>query len=240
MNSVERAQVASSVAVITLCGVVAACAIAAVRSLDRTMAQADAALVTVNRSCAPGPCGTLAAFTKAVTKGGDAIATTQMQEQQITPHVIAAMDSLETIAPHADETLDAVSGTVGSAVGSLRLITGEMAPVLDSANTAVRDLDTTAKGVQPDEAAMQRSMEDFDALLRSPEVPATLEDAQRVTHNLAATTTDFQQKFHVFLFPAPCRSLGCKLRRTWPYIRGAAQMVEPLYWGQQLVEDRMP
>ncbi len=240
MTSVERIQIASSVAAITLCGVVAACAIVLVRSLDRTLTQANAALVTVNRPCAPGPCGTLAAFTKAVTRGGDAIVATQLQEQQITPQVIAAVQGLQTIAPHADLMLDRLNQTAENADASLRSLTGGIAPVLDSANAAAEDIDATVKGLQPGEAAMERSMQDFDALLRSPEIPATLQAAQQVTRNLDATTTDFQQKFHVFLFPAPCRTFGCKVRRSWPYIRGAVQMVEPLYWGQQLVQDRMP
>ncbi len=240
MTQVERTQIAGSLAVITLCGVVAACAIVLVRTLDRTLAQANVALATVNRSCAPGPCGTLAAFTKAVTKGGDAIATSQIQERQITPHVIAAMDSLRTIAPHVDQTVDALGATSDAATVSLRSISEEIAPVLKSANEATQDLDASAKGLQPDEVAMQRSMEDFDSLLRSPAIPATLEETQRVVGNLDATTTDFQEKFHAFLFPAPCRTFGCKVRRSWPMIHGALEMVEPLYWGQQLFENRVP
>ena len=240
MTHVERTQIAGSLAVITLCGVVAACAMVLVRTLDRTLAQANVALETVNRSCAPGPCGTLAAFTKAVTKGGDAIATSQIQEQQITPQVIAAMESLRTIAPHVNQTVDALGATSDAAAASLRSITEGIAPVLKSADAATQDLDASAKGLQPDEAVMQRSLQDFDSLLESPEIPAALEETQQVTHNLDATTTDFQHKFHAFLFPSPCRTFGCKVRRSWPMIHGALEMVEPLYLGQQLFENRVP
>ena len=76
----------------------------------------------LNRPCGGGyPCGTLAEANKVLVKTGDAIVTTQVQEQAITPHTIAAMDSITALTgnlngqvtedgPYAKNILSSVSG----------------------------------------------------------------------------------------------------------------------------------
>lgn len=57
----------------------------------------------LNRPCGEGkPCGTLAEANKVLVKTGDAIVTTQIQERSITPHTIAAMDSITSLAGNLD------------------------------------------------------------------------------------------------------------------------------------------
>lgn len=52
----------------------------------------------LNRPCGGGyPCGTLAEANTVLAKTGDAIVTTQIQERDITPHTIAAMDSITNL-----------------------------------------------------------------------------------------------------------------------------------------------
>jgi hypothetical protein len=198
----------------------------------------NVALETVNQGCAPGPCGTLAAFTKVVTKAGDATVTTQIQEQAIGNQVSATMTALQTIPAHVNETMDGLTGTAQTASTSLQNITDGLTPVLDSTKSTVDDVGaavgsvgTAAKGLLPLES-------DADEAVRGL-FPLEANTAT-ITGNLGATTTDFQTKFHVFLFPPPCKTFGCKLARTWPYIKGGAEMVEPLYWGQQVFENRVP
>ena len=198
----------------------------------------NAALATINQGCAPGPCGTLAAFTKVVTKAGDATVTTQIQEQAIGKQVSATMTALQTIPAHVNGTMDSLTGTAQTASTSLQNITDGLTPVLASTKTtvdgvgaAVGSVGTAAKGLLPLES-------DTDTAVRG--LLPLEANAATITGNLGATTTDFQTKFHVFLFPPPCNTFGCKVKRTWPYIKGGAEMVEPLYWGQQLFENRVP
>ncbi len=240
MTTSDRAHVATAAAAIILSGVVAACAVRITHSLGDTLDSADAALATVNRPCSPGPCGTLADLDKAVIKSGDAVVTTQMQEQQIAPAIEATLRSLQTIGPQATGTLSAVSQTAQAATTSIRTLSDGMTPVLASAHATLGDADAAIEGMQPTEAQATRSMADLDALIRDPAIPEALKSVQETTANLDATTSDFQKKFHQFLFPAPCKTLGCKIGRAWPYIKGGAEMVEPLYWGQQLIQDRLP
>jgi hypothetical protein len=149
------------------------------------------------------------------------------------------------LADHSDTTLDSLAGsaaqatkTLNTASTSLQTITDGITPVLastkstvDDVGAAVGSVGTVAEGILPLES-------DADAAVRG--LFPLEANAATITGNLGATTTDFQTKFHVFLFPAPCKTFGCKLARTWPYVRGATQMVEPLYWGQQLFENRTP
>ncbi len=203
-----------------------------------TLGGVNTALATINHPCAQGPCGTLAAFTKAVTKAGDATVTTQIQEQAIGKQVSATMTALQTIPAHVNGTMDGLTGTAQTASTSLQTITDGLTPVLASTKSTVDDVGaalgsvgTAAKGLLPLES-------DTDTAVRG--LLPLEANAATITGNLGATTTDFQTKFHIFLFPPPCKTFGCKVKRTWPYIKGGAEMVEPLYWGQQLFENRVP
>lgn len=121
-----------------------------------------------------------------------------------------------------DEHLAAHDLAIAATAGAqIRALTPQLGGVVQGAGVAVQDLDTAVRQAEPAEQAAARTVTDFDELIRSPQIPATLISVQHVATNLDATTSDFQQKFHLFLYPAPCHTLGCKLRRTWPYIKGA-------------------
>jgi hypothetical protein len=67
-----------------------AAATARVNDLQGIEAKLGTSLDTVNRPCAPGPCGTLAETNKLLVKGGDVITTTQRNEDKETA-VLAKM-----------------------------------------------------------------------------------------------------------------------------------------------------
>ena len=83
----------------------------------------------LNRPCGRGePCGTLAEVGKVAVKIQDAVVTTQLQERAITPHTIAAMDSITALTSnlngqvttdgvYARNILASVSGISGDAYG---------------------------------------------------------------------------------------------------------------------------
>jgi uncharacterized protein YoxC len=96
-----------------------------------------------------GPRGTLWQVDKAVVKMGDAVVTTQLQERAIAPATIAAVNSLATIAPHANLTMDSASRTLDAgtqtlqgASDTLRTINDKAGPLMDAYTQSGTDLDT--------------------------------------------------------------------------------------------------
>lgn len=96
-----------------------------------------------------GPRGTLHEINKAVVKVGDVVVTTQLQARAITPHTLAAVDSLATIAPHANalmdsaaKTADSATVTLDSASTALQTANTRIGPLLDAYTASGRDLDT--------------------------------------------------------------------------------------------------
>jgi ABC-type transporter Mla subunit MlaD len=208
----------------------------------------NAALATVN---APKS-GTLSMLDDTIFQGRltiDATNKVLLHEQNQLGTIDGYARNLDTeisgLADHSDTTLDSLAGsatqatkTLNTASTSLQTITDGITPVLastkstvDDVGVAVGSVGTAAKGLLPIES-------DTDTAVRG--LLPLEANAATITGNLGATTTDFQTKFHVFLFPPPCKTFGCKVKRTWPYIKGGAEMVEPLYWGQQLFENRVP
>ena len=145
------------------------------------------ALATVNQGCAPGPCGTLAAFTKVVTKAGDATVTTQIQEQAIGKQVSATMTALQTIPAHVNGTMDGLTGTAQTASTSLQAITDGLTPVLASTDATVRQAGTAVAGLQPVETAAAKSAADFDTLILNPNIPRIIDNGQTISSAFVTT-----------------------------------------------------
>ena len=125
-----------------------------------------------------GPRGTLHEVNKAVVKMGDAVVTTQLQERAITPATIAAVNSLATIAPHANLTMDSASRTLDAgaqtlqgASDTLRTINGKAGPLMDAYTQSGTDLDT---------------------LLRNNAITQTLKNFAGMTANGNAISGDFK------------------------------------------------
>lgn len=118
----------------------------------------------LNRPCGGGkPCGTLATIDKAVTKAGDAVVTTQLEERATVPHVLAAMDSFKDSAARLGGTADAATSAIGTAQTSIAAIQ----PVLGALE---RDAD-----------AANKTVTDFDALVSSPDLSHALSHVEGMT-----------------------------------------------------------
>jgi uncharacterized phage infection (PIP) family protein YhgE len=140
-----------------------------VGKLGTSLDKLNLALDTVNRPCAPGPCGTLANADKMIIKVGDAIVTTQIQERATAPHVIAAMDTFRDAAIHLSGTADSLSGTAAALTGTARAATATIGtagttiaalqPLVGHVDSAVTSLDTS----------LQTSLLDMDAVLQHTE-----------------------------------------------------------------------
>ena len=214
-----------------------------------TVDAVNATLKAVNAPCADNGhqvvCGPIAQLALAEKMIGNMAGQTQEQVRQSGLLITATTQNMDKVAASVTGEVAALQGTTQAltttaqtASTSLKAITDGLTPVLastkstvDDVGVAVGSVGTAAKGLLPLES-------DTDTAVRG--LLPIEANAATITGNLSATTTDFQTKFHVFLFPPPCNTFGCKVKRTWPYIKGGAEMVEPLYWGQQLFENRVP
>ena len=69
------------------------------------------------------PCGTLAEIATSVVKAGDAVVQTQLVERATTPHITAAMDTLNQSAAKLGGTADSLTETAHAATGTLEAAT---------------------------------------------------------------------------------------------------------------------
>ena len=168
------------------------------------------ALATVNQGCAPGPCGTLAAFTKVVTKAGDATVTTQIQEQAIGKQVSATMTALQTIPAHVNGTMDGLTGTAQTASTSLQALTDGITPVLASTKSTVDDVGAAVAGLQPVETAATKMLTDGDALVNSQDVKRFMKGSADTSQQVAiiatqgaAIATDVHKEADALVAPQP-------------------------------------
>ena len=116
---------------------------ATVAKANSTLDVASATFASVNRPCAPGPCGTLAEANKAIVKVGDAIVTTQLQERAIAPATVAAVDSLATIAPHINPVFDSTRIAIDKASGTIDTINVKIGPMFDAYTQLGNNLNAT-------------------------------------------------------------------------------------------------
>jgi len=208
MTTPEKTAIASHIATILLCGVVAFCCIAIALALSRTLDNVNTALATVNRSCAPGPCGTLANIDKAVVKAGDAIVTTQQQELVVTKQI--RLDALAGVPVHINGTMDALSETATTASRSVQNLSDGLTPVLGHLDAATVDSDAAIKRLVPVEDDTDRAVRDFDARVTSQDVTTALKGVADTSQQLALTTAqvtfiaaDFRKAADAATAPAP-------------------------------------
>ena len=170
----------------------------------------NVALATINQGCAPGPCGTLAAFTKVVTKAGDATVTTQIQEQAIGKQVSATMTALQTVPAHVNGTMDSLTGTAQTASTSLQALTDGITPVLASTKSTVDDVGAAVAGLQPVEATATKMLTDGDVLVNSQDVTRFLKGSADTSQQFAiiatqgaAIATDVHKEADALVKPQP-------------------------------------
>jgi hypothetical protein len=148
-----------------------------VPDLTATVAKTNQALDTVNRPCAPGPCGTLANIDKLTVKVGDLAVTSQRQVAQtdvlvtsVAAEVQRTGETIERTGASAQRTLDAATGTLQEGQRTL----AAFQPVLGHADATVADLD----------AALKADAGPFNA---------TLVNVQNITGSTARITNDAER-----------------------------------------------
>jgi hypothetical protein len=130
-------------------------------------------LILVNQPCGGGhPCGLLSELNKSVTKVGDAIVTTQLQERATAPHVIAAMDTFNTASQKLGRSADSLSGTA------------------EATTAMMGESQRTIAATQPLLSAFASSGEDLDSLLKRKSVTDTLDNLDKMSASGSAILDD--------------------------------------------------
>ena len=80
----------------------------------------------------------------------------------------------------------------------------------------------------------------LDQYINTPDFTAIPKNLNTITYNLGQTTTDFQTKFHTFLYPPPCKGVKCFFIHAYSYAKIASTFAEPAYWGEQILRDAKP
>jgi ABC-type transporter Mla subunit MlaD len=177
-------------------------------SINSAVQKLDDTLGTVNRPCGGGqPCGTLADFTKTLN-------TARL-----------TMGQIEIAANHEDKNLTLLDSQEATFFGDVH-------GTVTTANTL---LATTNAGMQTEFPNLEKTTTDFDAFIQSPDFTGSVHNLDVITGNLGQTTGDFQKKFHDVLFPPPCTNWKCHLKEDWGIIRGTLELLEPAYYGSQLI-----
>jgi hypothetical protein len=141
-----------------------------VTDLGETEARLNAALDTINRPCAPGPCGTLANIDKAVVKLGDIAVTSQRQEQETARAAQQTMDTVAGVAAHVNTLSDSLAGTATAATGTLT-----------AAADALSEGQRTLAALQPVLGHSDAAVADLDALLKDQAIHRTFDHVESIT-----------------------------------------------------------
>jgi uncharacterized protein YoxC len=115
----------------------------------------------INRKCAgpdgPDACGTLATFSKATVKAGDAIVKTQLEEAAVTPHILAAVDSIKGDADDVNTTLR--DAAIHDAAVNLSVALGNLATSEGTANAILLDVKKETDGMVAPKTNTQKLLE---------------------------------------------------------------------------------
>jgi hypothetical protein len=198
MTIPERTSIASHIAAVVLCGTVAVCAVGAFVTYERL---ADAALPVVkgaaqamdhvNKPCQGSGkdkadnCGTLALAGQVMEKSGDAVVTTQLQEQSTVKGFVVLLGALTGTSHQLAKTADAATGTLNAASDTLKTTGQSVQRVAEAAipvesNTAalVGHLDVeTAPLVTHADLVIQQ----VDGLAANPAIPTILTNFAGIT-----------------------------------------------------------
>jgi hypothetical protein len=228
-------------AVVVVCGVATIALVdidQAAKKATVTLGSLNGTLVEINRPCkgpkGPDACGVFAQVKKSVIDIGDATVTAQVQVKNTGLLMATAAQGITSAASDLHEV-------AGQASSSLESVRDDAGLITSTFNDTMGQTQKTIEGIQPVETSLvgeidaaHAATDSVNRFVASPDLIATLHNANTVSSNMALTSTDFQKKFHDVLYPPPCKGSMCWLIKSWPYIKDAGEMAEPAYWGLQV------
>jgi hypothetical protein len=151
------------------------------------------------------------------------LTTLDQQEQKF-------FDDFHTVAFNAGTTVATIGDTAKAATGTLNNATAVLATVNDSKT-----------GIGPMIVAGTKTINDIDFFANDPHVKAFIANLEPLSNNAVAitgsgaviaknlgeTTTDFQTKFHTWLYPVPCKTASCKWGKVFNFALDVSKFAEP-------------
>lgn len=134
---------------------------------------------------------------------------------------------------NVDRTLQTLRGTIGTIEVAGLNFDKHQGQLYSQEKQIFDDTDTLIKGFVPIQNKIDKTIFDTDNLITSSDITGTIHHFNIVSGNLADSSTDFQNKFHAFLFPPPCEGFRCHVGEIIQGARIASQFAEPGYWAYQ-------
>jgi hypothetical protein len=100
-------------------------------------------------------------------------------------------------------TLGTVQGVAGNAGDLLKATTTNEAALTHSTTTAIDTLNDRVAALAPIESSTAQSVQDFDALVKNPQIPLILTNAQSITKEAAGIVEDGHIEADRFIAPTP-------------------------------------
>ena len=192
-----------------------------------TFTAANAAIARVNTATAQ--------IGSAFTSAAKSVAKTETDVQKTTAQLSGVAVGLQkTIAQVNAPCVPGPCGTLADVGKTLN--TGRSA--IGQVEIAANSFDKNQSHFYAQEDQLYRdsdgAVKNLNNLITSPDITGTLRYVSTTTYNLSQTTTDFQNKFHTFLYPPPCEGWKCKIKTGFEILKTGSELLEPAYYGWAL------
>jgi hypothetical protein len=198
-----------------------------------TLTASNAAIAHVNT--ATDQVGT--AFTSAATS----VTQTEADVRNLTTQFGGVATGLQkTVALVNAPCVPGPCGTVadiGKTLNTSRLAIGEVEIAADDFNKNEATFYSQEDQLYQDG---DTAFKNLDSLLASPDLNTAIHNTGTITNNLGQTTTDFQNRFHAFLYPPPCQGFKCHIKGIYETVKVGSTFAEPAYWGWALFSGIKP
>ena len=204
-----------------------------------------------------GDAGTaLSAAAREVTKTLPAVTETLQQTTETLGQAEDTIHAVQPVLSHLDATVvglnrPCIPGPCGllldsaKTLGTIRGTFGQIEIAANHEDRNLSTLDTQEATLFTDFHSLAiygnsfvehgtTTEDDLDAILKGPSIHSTLDNTATITGNFAATTTDFQNRFHAILYPQPCHTAGCRVAKIFTIVKDGSQLLEPAYFGSEL------
>ena len=197
------------------------------------------ALIVINRPRT----GTIAGLNQTIF-GADALlkqtnGIINHEERQLTTldtQELSFFNDFHGLANKAGNTVDNLSITENAAAGTLNETTKTLAIINDKETgigTTIRNINKTVADTDSmmTDTHVQAFIDNLEPLSKN--AVAISGNVAGITNNLDATTTDFQHKFHTWIYPEPCKTASCKWGKVLNFALDVSKFAEPLDFAAQ-------
>lgn len=133
-----------------------------------------------------------------------------------------------------NRTLQTLRGTIGTVESAGLHFDRNQGKLYDQETLLFGHTDNLISSFIPIPGHLDKAITDTDSLISSPEVSGSIKHFNSISGNFDLASTDFQKKFHAFLYPPTCKGFKCQIGNDIEILKTASQFAEPAYWGYKL------